>query len=67
MSTATLPAEPMLTLPRLSIRLGIGIDRIRRRFRSDPELRALAVAIGPALCVREQDIDAVRAKLARGA
>jgi len=54
-----------VTLPRLSIALGVSLDRLRRDFARNSGLRALLTRIGGANVVRAADVERI-ASLLRG-
>jgi len=64
MSATALP-PPVISLPQVSIELRVGIDRIRRCFRNDAELQAMAFKVGPSTCVKSCDLPAIQ-KLLEG-
>lgn len=57
------PAADLVSLPELSIAIGVGLDRIRRAARAGC-LVSYLVKCGPVRCVRTRDLPAVRALLA---
>jgi hypothetical protein len=53
----------LLTLPQLAVALGLSLDYVRRRVRSDPSLARYIRRAGPSRCVESSDLDAVRTLL----
>lgn len=67
LQTKDIPAETtaVLTLPALSVRIGVDLDRVRRAFKASPELTALVQRVGSAKCVAVADVPKVKELLDR--
>ena len=53
----------LLSLPQLSLRIGVPLDLIRKKFRRDPRLAALTQRVGGVRIVRAEDEGKLRSAL----